>query len=153
MQPDDRDESHEILAKHGNVHELTYLRILQERGCDIAEISRDDKDASRSTLAAMRDGREVIYQGYLASGEFAGLSDLLFKVAGPSNLGDYHYEVWDTKLARKAKPYFVIQLCCYAEMLAHIQGTRPNRIKGSARRDPSRRKTSESMNTSVTMNS
>ena len=35
---------------------------------------------------------------------------------------DSHYEVWDTKLAHHIKPTFVIQLCCYAEMLCAIQG-------------------------------
>lgn len=129
VRPDDPDESHEILAKHGNIHEQKYLEILRQRGCDIAEISRDDKDAAGSTIEAMRAGHEVIYQGYLSLGEFAGLSDFLFRVDGGSNLGDYHYEVWDTKLARKAKPYFVIQLCCYAEMLEQIQGKRPENIK------------------------
>src|SRR5437870_13834098 len=46
-----------------------------------------------------------------------------------SKLGNHSYEVWDTKLARRAKPYFVIQLCCYAEMLEAIQGFRPEFIR------------------------
>lgn len=129
VRPDDADESHEILAKHGNAHEQKFLELLRQRGCDVAEISRDDKDAAASTIQAMRAGHEVIYQGLLSFGEFAGLSDFLFRVDGASKFGDYHYEVWDTKLARKAKPYFVIQLCCYAEMMEHIQGRRPENIK------------------------
>lgn len=129
VQPDAPDESHEILAKHGNAHEQAFLEILRQRGLNIAEISRDDKDAANSTIKAMHAGHDVIYQGLLSAGEFSGLSDFLFRVDGASGLGDYHYEVWDTKLARKAKPYFVIQLCCYAEMLEHIQGKRPENIK------------------------
>ncbi len=38
---------------------------------------------------------------------FMGYSDFLFKVDKPSDLGDYSYEVADTKLAaiRLARPY------------------------------------------------
>lgn len=86
------------------------------------------------TVAAMRAGREVIYQGALqladatACGDFAGRSDFLIKVPGASELGDFHYEVWDTKFSRKPRPYFLIQLCCYAEMLEVIQGKLPQYI-------------------------
>ena len=77
----------------------------------------------------MQEGREVIYQGVLAHGDFAGRSDFLVRVKGASKLGDYHYEVWDTKLARKPKPYFLnIELCSYAEMLEDIQQRLPERI-------------------------
>jgi predicted RecB family nuclease len=39
----------------------------------------------------------------------------------PSALGAWGYEAWDTKLAHRAKPYFVLQLCFYTEQLARIQ--------------------------------
>lgn len=38
------------------------------------------------------------------------------------------YLVWDTKLARSPKPYFVIQLCAYSEMIAQLTGTLPDRF-------------------------
>jgi len=69
----------------------------------------------------MQQGREVIYQARLRHGEFAGWVDFLFRVNGPTGLGAWHYEVWDTKLSRSLKPYFAIQLCCYADMLNSIQ--------------------------------
>jgi predicted RecB family nuclease len=81
-----------------------------------------------ATVQAMHDGVQVIYQGALACGVFQGYSDFLLKVEGASRLGDYHYEVWDSKLALSVKPYFVVQLCCYAEMLWHIQGCLPDKI-------------------------
>ena len=77
----------------------------------------------------MKAGREIIYQGALELGSFVGITDFLVRVDGPSSLGDYHYEVWDTKLARKPKPYFIIQLCCYAEMLAAIQDRLPAEVQ------------------------
>ena len=38
------------------------------------------------------------------------------------------YEPLDTKLARSAKPYFVIQLCLYAELMAGVQGEVPESV-------------------------
>ncbi len=86
------------------------------------------EEAGAKTLEAMRLGREVIYQARLELDEFAGYADFLFRVEGGSNLGGYHYEVWDTKLARGMKPYFAIQLCCYAELLEGLQGKRPDYV-------------------------
>jgi len=129
VQPDERDESAEILAKHGNTHELAFLQQLRKEGYDIAEIHSKDESALLETIQAMRDGRKIIYQGFLQAGEFAGLSDFLVKVDGKSQLGDFHYEVWDTKLSKKAKPYFLVQLSCYAEMLELIQGRLPGAVR------------------------
>ena len=76
----------------------------------------------------MQSGASAIYQARLEGGEFAGYADFLLRVDGSSQFGPYEYEVWDTKLARSAKPYFVIQLCCYAEMIEAIQGCLPTHI-------------------------
>ena len=76
----------------------------------------------------MVDGAEVIAQAYLELDNFGGIADFLIKVEGESTLGDYHYEIWDTKLSKKMKPYFAIQLCCYAEMLESEQGRRPEKV-------------------------
>lgn len=126
---DDQDESVAILQDHGNKHELAFLEQLREKCDDVVEITGRDESAELATIAAMQAGRAVIYQGVLASGQFAGRSDFLVKVPGKSKLGDFHYEVWDTKLSKKAKPYFVVQLCCYAEMLEKIQERCPESLK------------------------
>jgi uncharacterized protein len=68
----------------------------------------------------------VVYQACLQGNGFSGYADFLIRTdAGQSRLD---YAVWDTKLARQAKPYFVIQLCCYADMLEAMTGRRPSRI-------------------------
>ena len=59
----------------------------------------------------MAAGVPAIYQAVLQHGEWRGYADFLERVERPSQLGDWSYEVADTKLARRAKPYFVIQLC------------------------------------------
>ncbi|HHZ71426.1 MAG TPA: TM0106 family RecB-like putative nuclease, partial [Methylococcaceae bacterium] len=56
---------------------------------------------------------------------FAGYTDFLVRCEGQSDLGGYHYEVWDTKLSKSTRPYFLLQLCCYSWMLERIQGRLP----------------------------
>lgn len=119
--PDKPSEELTLIANTGDQHEKAYLKQLKESGRDVCEIP-GNKQAYDLTLEAMSSRREIIFQGYLKAGQFAGYSDFL--VLGDDGL----YEVWDTKLARKVKPYFLIQLCCYAEMLETIQGSRPEYV-------------------------
>jgi uncharacterized protein len=130
---DARDPLLQTLATRGLQHEQDYLAHLSAQGLDIAVIDDTDPQAAEAaTWAAMQAGAEVIYQARLgmhaADHRFGGIADFLLKRSGPSKLGDYHYEPWDTKLARKAKPYFVIQLCCYADMLHPLQDRLADRI-------------------------
>lgn len=118
-----------LLQKKGYEHEDLLEGKLIKQGLSLIKIEgKLPKDNYEKTLAAMHDGVDVIVQARLKSGIFAGYADFLIKVDGASLLGDYHYEVWDTKLANKIKPSFVVQLCCYAEMLEEIQGVIPKSI-------------------------
>ena len=54
---------------------------------------------------------------------------MLLRVPGASALGEYHYEVVDTKLSAHTKPGTLLQLCLYAEMLSKLQGRRPDTVK------------------------
>jgi uncharacterized protein len=91
------------------------------------------RDAER-TLAAMREGADVIYQGVLAAGgevegEWHGVSDFLVRTDAPSpRFGAWSYEAWDTKLARRARPYHILQLCFYSGEIGRLQGTPPARM-------------------------
>jgi uncharacterized protein len=130
LKPDALNESHLLLQKLGNRHEELFLQRLKSDGLDVFEIATTPTlQAFEETLQAMRSGRQIIYQGVLTLGNFAGRTDFLCRREGGSRFGDYEYEVWDTKLAKKAKPYFIIQLCCYAEMLESLQGVLPQSIK------------------------
>ena len=123
------DEQAKLLTSRGFKHEDDLEAKFGLQGKRIIKIDSDNKnDAHKQTLVAMREGYEVIVQAYLAHDLFAGFADFLVKVDGKSHLGNYHYEVWDTKLAHHIKPAFVIQLCCYAEMLCAIQGVLPKHI-------------------------
>jgi uncharacterized protein len=137
-QPDEQDEETLLYAGKGIEHEKTFLEGLRSQGMQVIEIDQDGESA-RATLDAMKAGAELIYQARLEMGDFAGWADFLAKQIGESALGKHHYEVWDTKLARSAKPYFVVQLCAYAEMLEQMQNKRPVGVEvilgsGEARR-------------------
>lgn len=127
MDPEDALLKH--LRKKGFAHEDSFVRALQDAGADICAIGDDRPEVMHAqTIEAMQAGRGIITQAYLAMNRFAGKADFLVKVAGASRLGDFHYEVWDTKLSRKLKPYFAIQLSCYVEMLEVLQGLRPRNM-------------------------
>ena len=125
--PDEVSANLELVFKKGLEHEAHYLESLRAAGRDICEIPESDTRFDL-TLEAMKAGREIIFQAALRHESFAGYADFLVRIDRPSSLGDYSYEVWDTKLSMKAKPYFIIQLCCYAEILESIQGFRPEKI-------------------------
>jgi predicted RecB family nuclease len=117
------------LRKRGYDHEEGFLSFLKSGDRTVTEISRASNDEMLAqTRQALSDGPDVIAQAFLELDDFSGFADFLVKVPGCSKLGDYHYEVWDTKLSRKMKPYFAIQLCCYAEMLENEQGRRPENV-------------------------
>lgn len=116
------------LQKKGVEHEKEIDRSLQEQGLDIVRIDGSTEEAAEKTLAAMQEGREVILQGYLTRDNFGGYADYLVKVPGHSSLGDWHYEVWDSKLSHTVKPYFIVQICCYVDMLESVQGVKPKEL-------------------------
>jgi len=121
--PDDTDDMQGLLQDKGEAHEAKFLDKFKEQGKHVVEISgATNSEKMKATEAAMIDGAEVIFQACLQLLPFRGYADFLVKVPGDSKLGDFHYEVWDTKLSKTPKPYFIIQLCSYTEILAAIQG-------------------------------
>ncbi|ABE74716.1 TM0106 family RecB-like putative nuclease [Psychrobacter cryohalolentis] len=132
--PDPSDELMVMLQQKGYEHEDKLETQFIAEGKSLVKIEGiTKKDKYTKTLAAMKQGAEVIIQGRLELREFASYADFLVKVEHKSdqplsNLGDWHYEVWDTKLASHVKPTFIIQLCCYAQMLETIQGCLPQNI-------------------------
>ncbi len=116
-----------LLCKKGDEHEHASLIELQSQGLNIADLSKSNNSVE-NTINAMRAGVDVIYQASLEKLPFNGRADFLVKVTGKSALGNYLYEIWDTKLSKTVKPNFIMQLCCYADMLEEIQGVRPDNI-------------------------
>src|ERR1700733_5269848 len=117
-----------VIQQLGLRHEAAYLQFLRDKGLSFADL-REIKDESRAlaeTLAAMERGVEVIAQGSLAVGRWFGRPDVLARVAKPSRLGDWSYEVFDCKLARDTKAATILQLVLYSALLGEIQGQTPD---------------------------
>src|SRR3989454_2488912 len=125
--PDEADAGQELVTRQGAQHEAAVLAVLRARLGDCEEIPSGDHSVEQ-TLAAMRKGRRLIYQGHRTAGEWHGYPDFLVRTDSPSELGAWAYWPVDSKLARSAKPYFLIQLSAYAEFLQHAQGLRPRQL-------------------------
>jgi len=124
---DEEDELMTLLQSKGEQHEQAILNSFLERDLTVVQITRSP-NALNNTIAAMQSGADIIYQAALSVPPFKGYADFLVKVPGASLFGDFYYEVWDTKLAKTVKPYFLVQLCCYADMLETLQGRRPEQV-------------------------
>lgn len=121
----------EELRARGAAHETAYLKYLEEEGLSVVRLSDESSAAETAdgrkakTLAAMRHGADVIYQASLAHKHWAGRADFLRRVEVPSALGDWSYEVYDTKLARETRASTVLQLCVYSFLVGKLQAMRP----------------------------
>lgn len=128
--PDVWDPSLDVLWERGAAHERAYVDHLRSQGLKIDEIEGVGVSQAQvdQTMAAMRAGAEVIVQGAFLQGAWSGRTDVLLRVAEASALGDWSYEVVDTKLARETKGGTVLQLCLYSDLLASAQGRTPERM-------------------------
>ena len=122
------------LSQKGFAHENAVQAAFVEDGLSL-EIINDgfNKEKYEKTLAAIEKGVDVIAQARLELEPFGGFADFLVKESpcnegSPDHSRNHYYEVWDAKLSSTPKPAFVIQLCCYAEMLEAVQGYRPEFI-------------------------
>ena len=109
-----------------------HLERLRLSGKRIVEIEKEGlttperlRAAEAATLAAMRDGADVIFQATFFDGRWRGHADFLYRVERPSGLGGWSYDIADTKLARGVKASAILQMCVYADLLERLQGTRP----------------------------
>jgi predicted RecB family nuclease len=126
---DDVDAMNNLLSVKGYAHEERIETELKESVNSFQRIDGDtDEQKITATIKAIEAGVEVITQACFRDGDFFGYADFLVRVPGKSRLGDFHYEVWDAKLTKRAKPSHLIQLCVYVEMLDAIQGRKADRV-------------------------
>ena len=124
--PDEGSDELQLYADAGITHEAAFVKEIETQGSDLCWIKGDSREVTaEATRKAVAEGREIIFQAYLKLPPFAGYADFLARVSTDPVL----YEVWDTKLAKTPKPYYLIQLCCYAEMLEAVQGQRPECVE------------------------
>ena len=120
----------QLLQHKGLEHEKRYLNCLQSEGKHVVEIVKEKELAERvgDSTEALQAGVDVVFQAVLRDGCWRGDADFLLKCDTPSQLGNYSYEVLDTKLARTPEPKHIIQLCAYTELLAKLQGLQPAKM-------------------------
>lgn len=123
LTPDEPGEDQQLIMRTGLAHEAKVLKNYRNEQADLAEIpNKDFKEAQAKTLEAIVARRAVIFQAALELTPFAGYADFL--ELHPTD----GYRAWDAKLARSPKPYYLIQLCCYSEMLEAVTGRMPERF-------------------------
>ena len=123
IKQDPDDPLLKLIAEKGIDHEIKLLKELKRRYKNTIAIKNEKPEAMiAATISAMESGADLIYQAALSNHQFFGKPDFLIKIDGSSQFGDYQYKVLDAKLAKHLKPEYIIQLCCYSELLEHTQG-------------------------------
>ena len=105
-------------AELGDAHELRMLTRLRETR-QVVEIERpalaEIGSAVRASEAALTGGAEVVFQAAVFDGRFLGYADFIIRSDDGAS-----YEVYDTKLARKAKITALLQLAAYSDQLERM---------------------------------
>jgi predicted RecB family nuclease len=130
--PEWRSPDLRIIQELGFQHEARYLQALGGQGLKVVNLDKAGSESRivEATLAAMKEGVDVIAQGALSCGRWFGRPDVLRKVDKPSPaFGSYSYQPQDCKLARETKATTILQLSFYAELLTEIQGVEPDEMR------------------------
>lgn len=113
------DAMMERTAVLGDVHEVRVLdRLRAQHEAGVVELAKPQPynpttlaDFHDQTIAHLKEGVDVLFQGVLFDGGFGGMAD--FIVRQP----DGTYQVQDAKLARSAKVTALLQIAAYADLL------------------------------------
>jgi hypothetical protein len=93
-----------VLRERGLEHERGYVDELRAQGLSITDLDGImGEDAVRRSVEAIRTGVDVILQPSLRHGRWFGRPDVLRRNGMPSALGEWSYEVIDTKLAKETR--------------------------------------------------
>jgi uncharacterized protein len=113
----EEDEMLKRAGRLGTVHELATLATLKQTR-QVVEFTQGAFDEFETgaveTLDALRQDVDVLYQATFFDGRLLGYADFIMK----NDAGAY--EVYDTKLARKAKITALLQLAAYADQLTRL---------------------------------
>ncbi|WP_281227913.1 TM0106 family RecB-like putative nuclease [Flavobacterium aquiphilum] len=119
----------DVLRERGIDFENSFLNELEAEGYTITKIQQDEPEARQKTIDAMVKGVDYIYQARLSNEKWQGWADFLVKVKQPSKLGDWSYEVIDTKLSTETRAGTILQIALYSETIADIQGILPESMR------------------------
>jgi predicted RecB family nuclease len=126
----EEDSQAALVIKKGEQHEKRYCAALEQAGYTVAHVPQlidvQPIDALKATIEILKQGPEFAFQAFLYREPLNGYADFLKRVERPSKLGNFSYEVIDTKLSKTEKSAYILQLCFYSELLADIQGHMPD---------------------------
>jgi len=119
-----------LWKKFGIEHEKKHFKLLNTKFKKCISIKQDlnEKERNKQTLGAIKKGYDLIYHAYLIDEDFRGECDFLIKLNAPSDLGNFSYEVYDTKISRKPRQRHIYQITAYSHMLSKIQGIIPKKM-------------------------
>ena len=119
-----------------------HLNILDKYSNNITiDPTKSDDERFNSTVDAIKKGYDLIYKAYFIEGKFRGEADFIIKTKQKSNLGDYSYEVYDTKITKNLKPKHVLQVTAYSYLISKITGVLPKQmylIDGNSKYHPNK---------------
>ena len=123
----------DLRIQKGILHEDLYFKKLKKKYTKVKDIkslknlSKEEKN--KETLNALKEGYEIIYGGWLSHGNWSGELDFLeINKNIKSNLGDYSYEIIDTKNSSKVRGDHLYQLGVYVDLLKEAQGILPEKF-------------------------
>jgi len=119
------DPSLDVLIQRGQEHEAAYVEFLSRKGLKVVNLNGQ---SSQRVVEAMKHGADVIVQAALQNGHWTGHADILLKVPGESNFGNWSYEVQDTKLAQNTRAATILQLSLYTDLLTTLLGNSPEKM-------------------------
>jgi len=132
--PDYSDPYTDVIQKLGLEHEEAYIRHLRSKGKEVDDLRDAEGDTHlERTVNAMKAGSEIIIQAAFDNGNWRGKADILYRVDIPvgeksSALGQWYYDIGDTKLAQETKGGTMLQLCVYADLISEVQGMAPRKL-------------------------
>ena len=119
----------DVLRERGINFENSFLIELESKGLSIVKINQEEANAKQKTIEAMHQGADYIYQARLSNDIWQGWADFLVKVNQSSDLGDWSYEVIDTKLSTETRAGTILQIALYSEIITEIQGVVPENMR------------------------
>ena len=123
-------EDIKLLRRFGDEHEAKHLKLFQKKYKKNITIDPklDDQIRYEKTIQAIKDGYDLIYKAFFIDKNFRGETDFLIKTKEKSKIGEYNYDVYDTKITRNLKPSHVLQITGYSHLVSKLTGSLPNKM-------------------------
>ena len=130
LKKSERTVADNLRLEKGLIHEVDYFKELSKKYKKVKNIkilkklSKEEK--IKETIDALKDGYELIYGGWLKHGVWSGELDFLeINNDVKSDLGNWSYEITDTKNSPKVKGDHIYQVSLYSFLLNETQGVLP----------------------------